>query len=649
MILACTILFSPLLSFLLALLCRKYTIFCQAVTCLGVGTAFFACVLLWMDLGPSLSFSINLLPWIKVGNFQAHWGINFDPLSMVMTGIVTLISFLVHIYSLGYMAHDQGISRFMAYLSLFTFMMLLLVTAPNMMQLFAGWEGVGLASYLLIGFWHEKPKASAAAQKAFIVNRAGDMGLILGMCALYAWMGTLDFYEIFIHLPGKSAAVIDVAGYEFHAATLTCILLFIGVMGKSAQFGLHTWLPDAMEGPTPVSALIHAATMVTAGIFLVARLSPVFEYAPLAKQIMVVVGTVTAFFGATVALSQDNIKRIIAYSTCSQLGYMVVACGCSAYSVAVFHLCTHAFFKALLFLGAGSIIHSMSDEQDIKKMGGIYRLIPMTYGMMWIGALALSGIPFFAGYYSKEAILDSALSTGHIVSLCFLLVVVVLTAFYAARLLVVVFHGQHHADEQVMAHIHESPKTMLFPLFVLTLGSLFSGWLGWQWFIKQQMGFSWGQSISIPDVLIDAGGHGGHGWLLSIALISAVVGIALAVFIYNLRPVIQKAMETSIPYKFLHHKWYIDELYQWIWVRPCITMGSILWHQGDLRIIDRLGPDGLASLSLRLSLKAKNFQSGQIVQYAFVMFFGIFALTTICGLVFYHYQILIFIKSFLGS
>ena len=405
--------FSPLIGFFIAFIGKKIKNLSESITLIMMISAVSATAILWWKTNGMLQLNIHLLDWIDIENFKVSWGLRIDPLTMIMLGVVNLISLLVHVYSLSYMAHDPSKARFMAYLSFFTFMMLLLVTAPNMVQLFAGWEGVGVASYLLIGFWYERPKAALAATKAFVVNRIGDAGLILAMGGLYFIFDTLEFKNLLISFSSTKNHSFDIFGYVVNAYDLIGLFLVLGAMGKSAQFGLHIWLPDAMEGPTPVSALIHAATMVTAGVFLIVRFSPLFELAPLAKEALLYIGIFTAFFAGTVALTQNDIKRIIAYSTCSQLGYMMAACGCGAYSAAIFHLTTHAFFKALLFLCAGSVIHAMSDEQDIQKMGGIARLIPKTYGSMLIGSLALSGIPFFSGYYSKNAILEAIFNTSH--------------------------------------------------------------------------------------------------------------------------------------------------------------------------------------------------------------------------------------------
>lgn len=639
------IVFTPLASALIALCTRGHTRFVQSITCFGIFISFLSVILLWVNLGADLYFQVDFFRWLKVDSLRVYWGALFDSLSLVMCAVVTSISLLVHIYSIGYMKHDEGVGRFMAYLSLFTFMMLLLVSAPNMAQLFVGWEGVGLSSYLLIGFWYEKPKANNAALKAFVVNRIGDAGLILGICALYWCFESLDFSVIVTNLARKSATYIELWGYSIHMLTLIGVLLFIGAMGKSAQFGLHTWLPDAMEGPTPVSALIHAATMVTAGVFLIVRFSPLYEYAPLAREMMIIVGGLTAIFAATVALTQNDIKRVIAYSTCSQLGYMVLACGCSAYVAAIFHLVTHAFFKALLFLGAGSVIHAMSDEQDIQKMGGIYKFIPTTYAMMWIGSLALAGIPFFSGYYSKDLIISSTFLSGHHVALAVSLIAVLLTAFYSWRLLITAFHGKPHADEQVMAHIHESPPSMLFPLYFLAFGAIFSGWLGWKWFIDESWGFHWGHSV----VTQTATHSHLPAWLESAPILMGVLGIILATLLYKVFPLIPEKLGRGPFYKFFYNKWYIDEIYQWLWIKPVFTLGSIFWRQGDRKTIDGLGPEGLSKVTLFLSKRNSSLQSGYTYHYAFAMLLGVIFIITYYFFILYKTELSTFINTLKGQ
>ena len=480
--------------------------------------------------------TVNLARWISSGSFVANWSLRFDTLTAVMLIVVTGVSSMVHIYSIGYMSHDNARARFMAYLSLFTFAMLMLVTADNLVQMFFGWEGVGVASYLLIGFWYKKDSAHSAAMKAFVVNRVGDFGFALGILAVYALFGSVQFDVIFAQSSVIAATDINFLGYRLPALEVAGILLFIGAMGKSAQLGLHTWLPDAMEGPTPVSALIHAATMVTAGVFMICRLSPMLEYAPFALDVITVIGALTAIFAATVGMTQFDIKRVIAYSTCSQLGYMFFAAGVSAYPAAMFHLTTHAFFKALLFLGAGSVIHAMSDEQDLRNMGGIWKKVPVTYAMMWIGSLALAGFPFFAGYYSKDMILEAAYAAqSGVGSMAFWLgcLAAFLTAFYSWRLLIMAFHGAPRASAQVMSHVHESPKVMTLPLLVLAIGAVFAGWLGYELFVGHDMKQFWGASIFIlPTNTAMEDAHHVPTWVKLLPIVLASSGVALAVLFY---------------------------------------------------------------------------------------------------------------------
>ncbi len=615
--------------------------FAQIITCCFMGICCLASGFLFhqVALGHQ-EVSTFCVPWIEVDQFVAYWGVKLDALSVTMMAVVSLVSFLVHIYSIGYMYHDHSIPRFMAYLSLFTVAMLGLVTAPNLLQLFFGWEGVGLASYLLIGFWYEKPKANAAAMKAFIVNRVGDVGLALGICAIFLVFETVDYDGLFKTLSAYSQnplhrPIISYLGYQMDAFTMIGMLLFVGAMGKSAQLGLHTWLPDAMEGPTPVSALIHAATMVTAGVFLVVRMSPLYELAPIARDIICAVGALTAFFAAFVAVTQNDIKRIIAYSTCSQLGYMFFAVGVSAYGAAMFHLVTHAFFKALLFLGAGAIIHAMSDEQDIRRMGGIRTMVPITYTMMWIGNLALAGIPFFAGYYSKDAILEAAYVQGTVmgqISFSIGLVVVILTAFYSWRLLILTFHGTPRADDRVMAHVHEAPQSMKIPLYILAFGSIVSGYLGHDLFLSQEF---WGRAVAS---LVSEGGHLEPDfipyWVLCLPLLCAVLGMTVAYYFYDKNETIpdRLAVRWNLLYCFSLNKGFVDELYDRLFVRPALALGWLFWQKGDGRIIDRFGPDGMMMASLRLSRFMGRLQTGYVYHYAFVMLVGIVALLSALGL-----------------
>ncbi len=614
--------FAPFIGFVLAFLGRDLKKFSEAVSILGMVVAVVATLLLIVRTKGDVSVNLLLLHWIHVDTLSLSWGIRVDSLVLVMLGVVNCISLLVHIYSISYMAHDPSLPRFMAYLSFFTFMMLMLVVSPNMVQLFFGWEGVGLASYLLIGFWVERPKAGIAATKAFVVNRVGDVGLILAMGGLFVLCGSLDFdviAKVFATTPLPSLIVFN---HAINAYDWIGFFLILGAMGKSAQFGLHVWLPDAMEGPTPVSALIHAATMVTAGIFLVARFSFLFELAAIAKEALVWIGMLTAFFAATVAITQTDIKRIIAYSTCSQLGYMLAACGCGAYNAAIFHLTTHAFFKALLFLGAGSVIHAMSDEQDLRKMGGIARSIPATYVFMWIGSLALAGIPFFAGFYSKDAILASLYMTHHPFAYLIGIAVVVMTSFYSWRLLWLAFHGKPRADEYVMAHVHESSYVMLVPLGVLGIGALFSGFIGQKLFIEQS-GFGWKNALVTTNVFA------GHLPIMIhyLPLVCAVIGIAAAIYIYGIKPHWSDRLSRQPLYAISFHKWWIDECYVTVINKPLLVFGRFLWRHVDQRFIDRFGPDGVSRLCLGVSRANRYLQTGYVYHYALIIMIGVIALS----------------------
>ena len=582
---------------------------------------------------------IEIFTWIDSGTFEVSWSVRADTLSAVMMLVVSNISALIHIYSIGYMAHDKSIPRFFSYLSLFTFFMLSLVTADNFLQLFFGWEGVGLCSYLLIGFWYERPSACAAAIKAFLVNRVGDIGFALGIMGAFVLFGTVGFDQVFAAVPDYADHRISFIGLEGHALTVISILLFIGAMGKSAQLGLHTWLPDAMEGPTPVSALIHAATMVTAGVFMVVRLSPIFEYAPVALQLVTYVGAATAFFAATIGLTQFDIKRVIAYSTCSQLGYMFFAVGVSAYGAAIFHLMTHAFFKALLFLGSGSVIHAMSDEQDMRKMGGIWRMIPITYAVMWIGSLALAGVGIpgvfgFAGFYSKDMILEAAYGAQSLHgSFAFWLGIAAafMTAFYSWRLLFMTFHGKPRASAETMSHVHESPWVMLVPLILLSVGAVFAGVVGYDWFVGEGREAFWAESIKVlsGNDSIEAGHHVPL-WVKLLPLVMGAVGIALAWLMYIRMPGLPAALVARVRpiHAFLYNKWYFDELYDLLFVRPAHYLGAGLWRSGDGAIIDGVGPDGLAAATRNLARRAGRLQSGYVYHYAFAMMIGVVGLIT---------------------
>ena len=578
--------------------------------------------------------TVDLARWIVSGDFEAHWRLRFDTLTAVMLIVVTGVSSMVHIYSIGYMSHDNARARFMSYLSLFTFAMLMLVTADNLVQLFFGWEGVGVASYLLIGFWYKKDSAHTAAMKAFVVNRVGDFGFALGILAVYQIFGSIEFDVIFDNAGLYSATNINFLGYSLPALEVAGILLFVGAMGKSAQLGLHTWLPDAMEGPTPVSALIHAATMVTAGVFMVCRLSPMLEFAPVSLDVITIVGATTAIFAATVGMTQFDIKRVIAYSTCSQLGYMFFAAGVSAYPAAMFHLTTHAFFKALLFLGAGSVIHALSDEQDLRNMGGIWKKIPVTYAMMWIGSLALAGFPFFAGFYSKDMILEAAYGahTG-VGQYAFWLgcAAAFLTAFYSWRLLILAFHGTPRASAQVMARIHESPKVMTIPLFVLALGAIFSGWLGYELFVGHDMSAFWGSSIFIlPWNEAMEAAHHVPTWVKLLPIGLAFGGVLLAVLLYGIMPGMPAKIASAFrPVHLLFlNKWYFDEIYDAIFVRPAVRFGQLLWQRGDKDTIDGFGPDGMSGLVYRVSGFCARLQTGFVFHYAFAMLIGVVVLVS---------------------
>ena len=607
----------------------------QIVTCACMLlSAVIACVILAEVAFGGEPRTVELFVWITSGAFDVGWTLRFDQLTAVMVFVVTVVSSMVHVYSIGYMSHDPHIPRFMAYLSLFTFFMLMLVSADNLLQMFFGWEGVGLCSYLLIGFWYEKPEANAAAIKAFIVNRVGDFGFALGIMGVFLMFNSISFDVIFAAAPGKAEASINFLGYEAHALTTLCILLFIGAMGKSAQLGLHTWLPDAMEGPTPVSALIHAATMVTAGVFMVARLSPLFEYAPDALMLVTIVGASTAIFAATVALCQTDIKRVIAYSTCSQLGYMFFACGVSAYSAGIFHLTTHAFFKALLFLGAGSVIHAMSGEQDMRKMGGIYKKIWLTYILMWIGSLALAGIPFFAGFYSKDLIIEAAFGAHTGVGLYAFwmgIIAAILTAFYSWRLIIMTFHGESRADEKTLAHVHESPKVMLVPLLVLAAGALFAGYLGYDYFVGHDMKAFWGDSILVlpANNSIEAAHHA-PSWVKILPIAVAVAGILAAYYAYMMNRDLPGKLAARFQgtYRFLLNKWYFDELYDYLFVPPAHRLGRNLWKDGDGAVIDGIGPDGVAAATRFIAQRVARLQSGFLYHYAFAMLIGVAGIVT---------------------
>ena len=574
---------------------------------------------------------IALFPWITSGDLQVFWSLRVDTLTAVMLVVVNTVSSLVHLYSIGYMDEDPNRPRFFAYLSLFTFAMLMLVTSDNLVQLVFGWEGVGLASYLLIGFWYQKPSANAAAIKAFVVNRVGDFGFALGIFAIFMLIGSTDFETIFAGAPGLTGKTIDFFGWHADALTLTCLLLFMGAMGKSAQFLLHTWLPDAMEGPTPVSALIHAATMVTAGVFMVARLSPLFELAPNAQAVVMFFGATTAFFAATVGLVQNDIKRIVAYSTCSQLGYMFVAMGAGAYSVGMFHLFTHAFFKALLFLGSGSVIYAMHHEQDIRNMGGLKDRIPFTYIVMVIGTLALTGFPLTAGYFSKDAIIEAAFASHNPFALYGFLMTVVaagLTSFYSWRLIFKTFHGEPRYQEHYEA-AHEAPLWMLVPIGVLAVGSILAGFPFKELFAGGGVEEFFRESVKMnPHIIEDM--EGIPEWAKFLPTAMMALGFVVSWLFYIRRPYlpVELASQQPLLYNFLLNKWYFDELYDLIFVRPAKWIGRFLWKFGDGYIIDGFGPDGVSARVLDVTRNVVRLQTGYLYHYAFAMLIGVAGLIT---------------------
>jgi NADH-quinone oxidoreductase subunit L len=607
----------------------------RAAEIITTGLLFVAMALSWVALWQvgiaHQDERVTLFTWIISADLKVDWALRIDALTAVMLVVVTTVSGLVHLYSVGYMAEDPYRPRFFAYLSFFTFAMLALVTSDNLAQLFFGWEGVGLASYLLIGFWYHKPEANAAAIKAFIVNRIGDFGFALGIFAVFMMTASIEFDTVFAQAPTLTGKTIDFFGWHADALTLICLLLFMGAMGKSAQFLLHTWLPDAMEGPTPVSALIHAATMVTAGVFMVARLSPLFELAPNAAAFVTLVGATTAFFAATVGLVQNDIKRIVAYSTCSQLGYMFVAMGVGAYSVGMFHLFTHAFFKALLFLGSGSVIMAMHHEQDIRHMGGLKNKIPYTYWTMVIGTLALTGFPFTAGYFSKDAIIEAAYSgktNFAIYGFALTVVAAGLTAFYSWRLIYKTFHGEPH-DRHHHEAARESPLVVLIPLGVLALGSLAAGFAFKEFFAGHLTGEFFRESLKQSGAAIDAIHHAP----LAVALVPTAmmaIGWAIAAYFYLYRPDLPQALarEHDVLYRFLLNKWYFDEIYDFLLVRPALRIGRWFWKGGDGWMIDGFGPDGVSARVLDVTRNVVRLQTGYLYHYAFAMLIGAAALIT---------------------
>ncbi len=654
------IVFFPLIGFLVAGLFGR-SIGAKASEYVTSGFLILSAVLSWIaffTFGMSEEakpFVVPVMDWINTAGLNVNWALNIDTLTVVMLVVVNTVSAIVHVYSIGYMHNDPHRSRFFAYLSLFTFAMLMLVTASNLLQMFFGWEGVGLASYLLIGFWYKKPSANAAAMKAFIVNRIGDFGFALGIFGIFVVFGTVNLDAIFAnaasfgsgHGNEHAAPVLQFAGYSLDRAsaiTVICLLLFMGAMGKSAQFLLHTWLPDAMEGPTPVSALIHAATMVTAGVFLVARMSPLFELSHTALMVVTFIGATTAFFAATVGLVQNDIKRVIAYSTCSQLGYMFAALGVGAYGPAIFHLFTHAFFKALLFLAAGSVIHAVADEQDMRRMGGLRKHIPKTYWMMIIGTLALTGVGIpgtvigTAGFFSKDAIIEG-LYVGHgsTAYYAFIMTVVaaLFTSFYSWRLIFMTFHGRERAPAEVMSHIHDSPNVMMIPLYILAAGALLAGILFSGSFIGEGYDAFWKGALFTTE-----GNHVLHDmhneellplWVKLAPFVMMVTGFVIAWLFYIKSPAIPAALAKAFGplYRFLLNKWYFDELYDYLFVNPAKKLGRFLWKTGDGKVIDGLGPDGVSARVLDVTSRVVKLQSGYLYHYAFVMLIGAAILTTL--------------------
>jgi NADH-quinone oxidoreductase subunit L len=607
----------------------------RAAELITTGLLMISAVLSWVTL-VDVGFMhhdarIALFPWINSGDLQVAWALRVDTLTAVMLVVVNTVSSLVHLYSIGYMDEDPNRPRFFAYLSLFTFAMLMLVTADNLVQLFFGWEGVGLASYLLIGFWYQKPSANAAAIKAFVVNRVGDFGFALGIFAIFMLLKSTDFETIFAGAPGLTGKTIDFFGWHADALTLTCLLLFMGAMGKSAQFLLHTWLPDAMEGPTPVSALIHAATMVTAGVFMVARLSPLFELAPNAQAVVMFFGATTAFFAATVGLVQNDIKRIVAYSTCSQLGYMFVAMGAGAYSVGMFHLFTHAFFKALLFLGSGSVIYAMHHEQDIRNMGGLKDKIPYTYSVMVIGTLALTGFPLTAGYFSKDAIIESAYVSHNpfaFYGFAMTVIAALLTSFYSWRLIFKTFHGEPH-DHHHYEAAHEAPMWMLVPIGVLAAGSILAGFPFKEVFAGHGVEEFFRESLKMHPHIIEEMHHIPQ-TIAFLPTVMMVIGFLLSWLFYIRRPYlpVELANQHQMLYQFLLNKWYFDELYDIIFVRPAKWLGYQLWKKGDGFVIDGFGPDGVSARVLDVTRNVVKIQTGYLYHYAFAMLIGVAGLIT---------------------
>ncbi len=629
---ATSIIFLPLLGFLFCFLLGKqfnYKVYQISTTSILFLCTLFSWIIFIQFINNKETEIIFILNWITSGTFIVDWSIRLDTLTAVMFIVVTTVSACVHLYSIGYMEEDPSKIRFMGYLSLFTFFMLVLVSSNNLLQMFFGWEGVGLASYLLIGFWHHKDSANKAAIKAFVVNRVGDFGYAIGIAGIFYIFGTISFDSIFSQVDRFSEHQIQFLSFSFPTLDFLCFLLFIGAMGKSAQLGLHTWLPDAMEGPTPVSALIHAATMVTAGVFLVARMSPLYEFATFTNLFITFIGAATAIFAASIALTQNDIKRVIAYSTCSQLGYMFFAAGVGAYNASIFHLTTHAFFKALLFLSAGSVIHAMHHEQDMRKMGGLFKKIPFTASMMWIGSLAIIGFPYLSGYYSKESILENAFYASNGIAYFAYLVGILtalLTAFYSWRLLFLTFHGENRSNNQTYDHAHESPLVMTAPLFILAIGSIFSGIFFADYFIGYYKKEFWDNAILLTE--------SSHKYLpLAQSLISksaVAVGILVCVLIYsnNLNRAKNLSYNLDPLYSLSKNKWYVDELYHKVFVLTFFKLANFFWKRGDEKTIDGLGPNGVSWIISKSSSYVSLFQSGYLFHYAFAMLGGLVIILT---------------------
>ncbi|MGH7040096.1 MAG: NADH-quinone oxidoreductase subunit L [Stellaceae bacterium] len=630
---ALAIVFLPLLAAIVA------GLFGRAIGDRGAQFATCGAVLLSAILAVALFFTqilpahgvevVEIAPWIDSGGVHVDWALRLDMLSGVMLVTVTVVSACVLFYSIGYMAEDPSIPRFMAYMSWFVFFMLMLVTANNFVQLFFGWEGVGLLSYLLIGFWYDRPSANFAAIEAFVVNRIGDFGFALGIFSVFLIFGSLKFDTVFAAAPHHVATTIDFLGWRVNALTLACILLFVGAMGKSGQIVLHVWLPDAMEGPTPVSSLIHAATMVTAGVFMVARMSPLFEYAPEALIVVGVVGGTTAFMAASIGMAQNDIKKVVAYSTCSQLGYMFIATGVSAYAAGIFHLFTHAFFKGLLFLCCGAVIHAMGGEQDMRRMGGLWRRTPVTYVTMWIGALSLSAIPDFSGYYSKDTILDATWASGSAVGRYGWVLgtlAAFMTAFYISRVMFMTFHGKPRADDETLHHAHESPWVMLVPMIVLAIGAASFGGLTDNFFVGSAHVAFWKSAfLVLPRDNSLAGVEHIPVAIRYLPLALAVLGIATAYWVYILDPALPGRFVARFRalYLFVLNKWYFDELYDRLFVRTAFALGYGLWKSGDGLLIDGFGPNGIATTTRELAQEASRLQTGYLFHYAFVMLIGL--------------------------